>query len=110
MGLAALLSVSGSVLAIGFLLLRMVPDALSTPFIIAHIQPLLGDGSRATFLSLKSLCGRLVFAASLALAAASTGAVGEMTRAELQTVLAAYATGGLICLLALALTARAARL
>ncbi len=105
-GLAAALSLTGSALAIGFLLLRMVPDSLSTPFIIAHIQPLLGDDSRATFLSLKSLLGRLVFAASLGFAALSTGTVDEMTRAELQTVLMAYALGGAVCLITLALTLR----
>lgn len=108
--LAAALSLSGSVLAISFLLLRMVPDSLSTPFIIAHVQPLLGDDSRATFLSMKSLFGRLAFAISLTIAAASTTAVGEMSRGELQTVLATYAIGGAVCLMALALTMRRAGL
>ena len=109
-GLAAVLSFSGSIHAISFLLLRMVPDALSTPFIIAHVQPLLGDDSRATFLSMKSLVGRLAFAGSLAIAAVSTTAVGEMSRAELQSVLAAYAIGGTLCLIFLALTLRKAGL
>lgn len=109
-GLAAVLSLSGSVLAISFLLLRMVPDSLSTPFIIAHVQPLLGDDSRATFLSMKSLFGRLAFSISLAVAAASTTAVGEMTRDDLQTVLSTYAIGGALCLIALALTVTRAAL
>ncbi len=109
-GLALALAVSGSVLAIGFLLLRMVPDSLSTPFVIAYLQPHLDDDSRATFLSMKSLAGRLLFAATLALAAASTSAVGEMTRAELQAVLMAYAIGGLMCLAALAVTLRRTKL
>lgn len=109
-GLAAVLSLSGSLLAISFLLLRMVPDSLSTPFMVAHVQPLLGDDSRATFLSMKSLFGRLAFAISLAIAAASTTAVGEMSRGELQTVLSAYALGGTICLITLGLTLRRAGL
>lgn len=109
-GLALALAVSGSVLAIGFLLLRMVPDSLSTPFVVAYLQPHLDDDSRATFLSMKSLAGRLLFAATLALAASSTSAVGEMTRAELQSVLMTYAIGGLVCLTLLAVALRRTKL
>ncbi|MEP4195138.1 MAG: MFS transporter [Aliishimia sp.] len=105
-GLALVLALSGSVIAIGFLLLRMVPDAFSTPFIVARIQPLLGDDSRATFMSVKSLCGRIVFAASLWLAASVTDAIGVLSRADLQSVLLAYAIGGFVCLTVLLVTAR----
>lgn len=105
-GLVAALSVSGSIIVIGFLLLRMVPDSLSTPFIVARVQPLLEDQTRATFLSMKSLVGRLVFAGSLAVAAAGTSAASEMTRAELQTVLLAYTAAGTVCFAVLIVTLR----
>ena len=105
-GLAAALSVLGTVFAIALLLLRMVPDSLSTPFIVAHLQPLLGDESRATFLSLKSFFGRLLFAASLALAAGSTSDVGLMPLADIQTILVWYALVGATVLAGFAITAR----
>ena len=101
-GLAGALALSGSVTAIAWLLLRMVPDSLSTPFILARVQPLLGDGNRATFLSLRSFCGRLLFALSLWLAAVSTTDVGTMPRADIQMILGTYALVGLVLLAALA--------
>lgn len=105
-GLAGALSIFGTVFAIALLLLRMVPDSMSTPFIVAHLQPLLGDETRATFLSLKSFVGRLLFAASLALAAGSTTQVGAMPLGDLQTILMWYALVGLVCLVGFAVTAR----
>ncbi len=105
-GLAVALAAFGSVFAIALLLLRMVPDSLSTPFIQAHLQPLLGDESRATFLSVKSLAGRLLFAASLALAAGSTSALGQMPLGDLQAILWVYGVVGSIALIGLALWAR----
>jgi MFS family permease len=104
-GLVAALALSGSVLAIAWLLLRMVPDSLSTPFILARVQPLLGDDSRATFLSLRSFCGRLLFALSLWLAAVSTTEVGTMPREDIQMILGAYAVAGLVLLTGLGLAA-----
>lgn len=104
--IAALLASTNAVWLIAILLLRMVPDALSTPFITARLQPLLSDDSRATFLSLKSLAGRLAFAASLTIAATSTTQAAQMPYADIQKILWAYTVVGLIALLLLALTAR----
>ncbi|HKK96651.1 MAG TPA: MFS transporter, partial [Marivita sp.] len=52
--ICALLSLSQTPIAIAILFLRMVPDSLSRPFILAAIQPLLQDGMRATYLSVQS--------------------------------------------------------
>lgn len=106
--LAGVLAASANVLAIGFLLLRMVPNSLSQPFILARIQPLLRDEKRATFLSLQSFFGRLFFAATLWLASANTGADGAMAHADMSRILWAYAAGGVVCLSLLAATARRA--
>ena len=83
------------------LFIRMVPDSLSSPFIVARIQPLLSDESRATFLSLKSLAGRLLFASSLWLASFQTTSVGEMTHGEIRSVLVWY-----VAVIGLAVAAR----
>ena len=104
-GLAGALATLGSVFAIALLLLRMVPDSLSTPFILAHIQPMLGDDNRATFLSLKSFLGRLIFAGSLAMAAVSTTDIAHMPLGDLQSILWVYAMVGTSCLGVLAMTA-----
>ncbi|WP_322867114.1 MFS transporter [Aquicoccus sp. G2-2] len=76
--LVGVLALTQSVLAIGFLFLRMVPSAFSRPFMLARIQPLLSRESRATYLSLQSFGGRLVFTATLWLSA-----LGASTRAEM---------------------------
>lgn len=101
---AALTVVAGPV-AVVLLLSRMIPDALARPFILARIQPLLSDDSRATYLSLSSLAGRLALAATLWFAARATTDVGLMSDAELRAILGAYAIGGAVCLLGLVLTA-----
>ncbi len=106
--LAGVLASSAHVLAIGFLLLRMVPNSLSQPFLLARIHPLLRDDMRATFLSLQSFFGRLFFAATLWLASANTSASGVMEHADMSRILWAYAAGGALCLALLALTARQA--
>ena len=95
------LALTGSALAIGFLLLRMVPNSLSRPFILARIQPALTDDVRATYLSIQSLFARLLFAASLFLAAGSASDVGVMSYPEIRLILAAYAAVGLIAFVAL---------
>jgi MFS family permease len=105
-GLAAALALTNSVQAIVFLFLRMVPSSLSQPFIVARIQPLLGSAARATFLSLKSLVGRLLFAASLWVAAMQTSDIGQMDFPEIRLVLGWYVAVGLVALLALGLAAR----
>jgi MFS family permease len=104
--LGATLALTNSALAIAVLFLRMVPDSLSRPFIVAHIQPLLGDDTRATYLSLQSLCGRLVFAGTLLLASGAASGAAPMSYPEIQTILGWYTALGLICFVALALSAR----
>ncbi len=104
--LAGVLAATSAAAAIAILFLRMVPSSLSGPFIIARIQPLLSDESRATFLSLKSLAGRLVFAASLWIASFQATSVGEMTHGQIQQVLIWYVAAGVIFLVSLAVAAR----
>ena len=104
--LVAGLALTGSALAIGLLLFRMVPDSFSRPFIIARIQPELSDEVRATYLSLKSLVGRVLFAVSLYLASVTASEVGEMPYSDIQTILAAYAFVGVACLIGLFLYGR----
>ena len=108
--LVAALAVSTSVLVIGVLLLRIVPDSLAYPFIIARIQPLLASNTRATYLSLKSLAGKLVFAATLLLAATTAQNVGLLPAADLHRILGVYAVGGVLCLAGLAIWARRVRI
>lgn len=104
--LIGVLSLSGSVLAIAVLFLRMVPDSLSKPFILARIQPLLGDQTRATYLSLQSFAGRLLLAGTLAFAAVGSPEAGSIAQAEVQRILGLYAAGGLVCWFVLVLCLR----
>lgn len=104
--IAAGLAATASVLAIALLLLRMVPDSLSRPFILARIQPLLPSQTRATYLSIKSLAGRILFALSLFAASTSASHVGQMPHEEIRAILAAYAGFGLVVFIGLALTVR----
>lgn len=108
--LAGALALSTSSLVIGVLLLRMVPDSLSNPFILARIQPLLEDNTRATYLSLKSLGGKVFFATTLLLAATTASGAGLLPADDLQRILGWYTAGGLLCLALLALTARRVRI
>ena len=105
-GLVAVLAATKSILAIAILFLRMVPDSLSTAFIIARTQPELSDDSRATYLSFKSLVARILFAGSLWLAAGAASEVGLMSHAQMQPILAAYAGVGLAALILLAIASR----
>jgi MFS family permease len=104
--LAGALALSSSAFMIGVLLLRIVPDSLSGPFITARIQPLLEDSTRATYLSLKSLGGKIFFAATLLLAATSATDAGLLPADDLQRILGWYTLGGLACIAVLTLTAR----
>lgn len=106
LGVIAVLAASASTAAIGILFLRMVPDSLSRPFILARIQPLLSSESRATYLSLRSFAGRLLFAATLWLASLGAAERGEMSHGELGAVLGWYLLGGVAMLAGLALAAR----
>ncbi|WP_244504490.1 MFS transporter [Jannaschia faecimaris] len=110
LALPGALAIATGPLAVLLLMARMVPDALARPFLIARIQPLLPDGSRATYLSLQSLLGRLFFAATLWIAASGTTEVGQMPEADVRLILGAYAVGGSVILITLALLSRRLRI
>ena len=105
-GLVVAMALTNSVFAIVFLFLRMVPSSIHGPLLIARVQPILNSDSRATFLSIKSLVGRLLFAASLWVAATATTDVGHMTYPEMQLVLGWYFGVGVAAFAGLALAAR----
>ena len=105
-GIAGGLAVASSVAAIPILFLRMVPDAFSQAFLRARIQPELESGTRATWLSIKSLAGRVFFSATLVVAAMFTSARDEMSFEELRLVLSSYAGLGLVALISLAVLMR----
>jgi MFS family permease len=104
--LAGVLAATASLVAVVFLFLRMVPDAMSRPFIMARIQPLLNDDARATYLSLRSLVARLAFAGSLLVAAGVASPDGAMPHEEISRILTWYAGAGLLALVVLAGAAR----
>ncbi len=107
--LTSALAASNSLFVIALLLLRMVPDSLSSAFMLARIQPLLPDRIRATYLSLQSLAGRVVFSATLSLAALYTPADGPLAYADMQGILACFAVLGVVLLGALFATSRKAQ-
>jgi len=100
------LVLSGSMLAILVLLLRMVPDSLSTAFQQAALQPLVPDAVRATVMSMQNLAGKLLFSATLWVAAASSSQVGAMPLPEIQLVLAWYVGAGALLWLGFAVIGR----
>lgn len=104
--LSGVLALTNAPIVIAVLLLRMVPDALSKPFITARIQPLLRDEARATYLSLQSLCGRVLFAATLFIASGATQSADTMPYADIQMILGGYVVAGVIAITVLAFTAR----
>lgn len=104
--ISGVMALTDSAIVLAFLLLRMVPDALSRPFVLARIQPLLSDDNRATWLSLKSFAGRLMFAAALAMGAVSTTDAGTMPYEDIRKILIVAVVIGLVALTALALAAR----
>ena len=108
--LIATLAMTNSVLAIAVLFLRMVPNSLSRPFIIARMQPLLSDAGRATFLSVQSFGGRLLFAGTLLVASANVPAGAEMAYGDIRQTLAWYVVAGCIFLGILFATFRRAKL
>ena len=103
------LAASGSMLVVGLLLLRMVPDSLARPFLLARIQPLLSDKRRATYLSVQSFAGRMLFAGTLLLASAQAGDLASLGHDELQSILVWYVGAGLAVLIGLAGSAKALR-
>ncbi|MGJ8626266.1 MAG: MFS transporter [Sulfitobacter sp.] len=90
----ATLATTNSILAIAVLFLRMVPNSLSRPFIIARMQPLLSDAGRATFLSVQSFGGRLLFAATLLAASANVPDGVELAYGDIRQTLAWYVAAG----------------
>jgi predicted MFS family arabinose efflux permease len=106
--LIAVLAATNNALAIAVLFLRMVPNSFARPFIVARIQPLLSDGARATYLSIQSFAGRLLFAASLYLAAGWAPRSGTMSYADIQGTLFWYALTGVVFFVILCLTVRRA--
>lgn len=109
-GLICTLAVTDSLLAVAVLVLRMVPNSLAQPFIIARIQPLLDDAARATFLSIQSFAGRLLFAGSLMLAAQVAPTGGVMAYGDIQITLIGYGVAGIVCFILLAATVRRAQI
>jgi MFS family permease len=106
--LTAALALSNSLIVMALLLLRMVPDSLSTAFMLARIQPLLPDTIRATYLSLQSLAGRVVFSAALTLAALYAPADAAIAYPDMQVILMAFTTLGMLLLGLLVATVRKA--
>jgi hypothetical protein len=96
-GLAAGLALTNSAPAIALLFLRKVPEALSQPFISAAIQPRLSDDSRATYLSLQSLCGRVLFSITLFIAAGAPGDRQVLQYEDIRVILGWYVLAGLVC-------------
>ena len=68
------LAIENSIYLSAILLLRMVPDAFSRPYILAAVQPLLANDNRATYLSMQSFLGRVIFAVTLYGSATYSGA------------------------------------
>ena len=105
-GLITVLTLTKSWIAIAVLFLRIVPDALSHPFKMGRIQPLLKDEVRATYVSMQNLAGKLVFAASLFLAAGAASDVAALPYEDIRRILGWYVAAGAVILLGLAVTAR----
>ena len=106
--LTAALASSNGLFVILLLFLRMVPDSFSQSFIKARIQPLLSDTVRATYMSVQSLAGRVLFAITLSIASAQTSDGAMLPYADMQSILTAYAVAGLIGFAVLLSTVRKA--
>ena len=109
-GIIGVLALTSSALAIVVLFLRMVPNSFARPFIVARIQPLLGDQGRATYLSLQSFAGRLLFAGSLVLASTQVQQGAVMAYGDIQMTLTGFALVGGLAFAALLVMVRRARL
>lgn len=109
-GLMGILALTNSMLAIAFLFLRMVPDSLSTPFVMARIQPELSSDMRATYLSLQSFVGRIMLATTLYFASFTSSDVGQMAYDEIRALLVWYIVAALVVFAALAVATRRVRL
>lgn len=100
---------SSELLAVALLLLRMVPNSLARPFILARIQPLLADSMRATYLSMQSFLGRMLLAGSLVVFSFDASSEREMSFDEIHGILVWYLLAGLAVLVVLAFTRRHAQ-
>lgn len=109
-GLIASLAATNHPAAIALLFLRMVPSSLAAPYILARIHPLVANATRATYLSVQSFCGRLVFAATLLASSLAASSGDTLSYADNRFILSFYAAAGLLLLITLALTRRSARL
>ena len=108
--LIATLAATNSIFAIAVLFLRMVPNSLSRPFIIARMQPLLSDAGRATFLSVQSFGGRLLFAATLLVASVNVPDGVELAYGDIQQTLAWYVVAGCGFFVVLLMTVASAKI
>ena len=89
------LAIENSIYLSAILLLRMVPDAFSRPYTLAAVQPLLANDNRATYLSMQSFLGRVIFAVTLYGAATYSGGVSPLPYDILQVILTTYFMAGL---------------
>lgn len=108
-GLIGCLALTNHPAAIALLFLRMVPDSLARPYILARIHPLVSDTARATYLSLQSFCGRLLFATTLYLSSLAATTGSALAYPEIQVILAGYAAAGAALFVALVIIARRAQ-
>lgn len=104
--LIAILALTDSIFAVLVLLLRMVPDSLSGPFVLARLQPLLSDDTRATYLSTQSLVGRLMLSITLVFASGMTSDQGAMVHSEISSIFGWYVAVGLLIFGGLLVAAR----
>lgn len=104
--LSGVLALTDAVIAIAALFLRMVPTSLSRPFILARIQPLLQNDSRATYLSLQSLASRLILSATFLIVAFAMPERGQLDHPEIRQILTWYVGTGVVFLAALVFAAR----
>ncbi len=102
----ACLAITNHPAAIALLFLRMVPDSLARPYILARIHPLLTDNARATYLSVQSFCARLLFATTLYLGALGASTGSALAYPDIQIILMWYAAGGALLFAGLAITVR----
>ena len=70
----------------------------------------LADETRATYLSIQSFCGRLLFATTLFLSSLAATTGSKLNYADNQAILIGYALAGLVLFAVLAATARRAQL
>ena len=77
-------------------------------FLVRHLRSLLQDAARATYVSMQSLAGRIVFAGSLMLAAGGAAQAGDLPYEDIRSILFWYILAGLAVLAGLAITARRA--